>query len=150
MVAVASGTGQRQRRGQRSLLLAALLTWSANVARAETAAAQEPEASATSTSSRRVGPVELAVFGGVGGLVGPAGVSAAFLPLPRLALGLALGRVGLEAEIGDAGNGELRVAPFVPAMSSIGPRGDWAWASLRRTGRRSCTTLGRPMTARPR
>ena len=101
-------------RRPRSFLLAALLASGEPSARAETTTAQAMEVPAA--PSPRGGPVELAIFGGAGGPVGPAGVSVAFLPFSRLALGLALGRVGLQDEVDYGrreGNSAFRVAPFV-------------------------------------
>src|SRR3569623_1777414 len=98
----------------RGFLVAALLAFGAGAARAQSnpAPGVPPEAPVAS----RGGSVELAVFGGVGGPVGPAGVSAAFLPLFRLAVGLALGSVSVENDV-DYGRRSrrpaLRLAPFV-------------------------------------
>src|SRR3569623_288475 len=98
----------------RGFLVAALLAFGAGTARAQSnpAPGVPPEAPVAS----RGGSVELAVFGGVGGPVGPAGVSAAFLPLSRLAVGLALGSVSVENDV-DYGRRSarpaLRLAPFV-------------------------------------
>jgi hypothetical protein len=111
----------------------ALIGGAATVARAEAPAA----ADAPPLPTTRGGPVELAIFGGPGGLVGPAGVSAAYLPVSRLALGLAVGQARNELEFGDIAT-EWRVAPFVRGY--VIDRPSW------RVGLGLATTTGNEVT----
>jgi len=113
-------------RRPRSFLLAALLASGEPSARAETITAQAMEVPAA--PSPRGGPVELAIFGGAGGPVGPAGVSVAFLPFSRLALGSRWGASASRTRLTTVAVKGIALFEWrrsFAATSSIGPPGGW-------------------------